>query len=181
MQISRNMAKATVIARILLTASFAIMAAAPAQAQLATQQPVSGPLPSGVTVDAQVNIRAFLSFRPNPVGLGQPILVNIYVTPAPGAGRMLLDYKMTITKPDGTTDVHTTNSPWDDGTAWFEYVVDQVGEWNLKFEFPGTYEPGGSYLEGHIITGTTGGTVYTTSAYYKPASTEEQTLTVQQD
>ncbi len=153
----------------------------PAKAQLAPQQPISGPLPAGVTVNASVTIRPFLSFRPTVVGLGQSILVNMYVTPAPGAARKLLNYKVTITKPDGTTDIHTTDSRWDDGTAWFEYTVTQVGTWKLKFEFPGTYLPPGRYLEGNIITASTGGTVYTDSAYYNPVQTGEQTLTVQQD
>jgi len=151
------------------------------QAQLAAQQPVSGPLPSGTSVNATVDIRAFLSFRPNPVGLGQPVLVNVYVTPAPGAGRKLLDYKVTISKPDGTQDVHTTDSRWDDGTAWFEFIADQIGEWKLKFEFLGTYLPVGRYFEGNIGTASTGGTVYTVTAYYNPASTPEQKLTVQQE
>ena len=182
MKIDKTKTMAT-FAITLMIASLTMLTASiqPAQAQLAAQQPVSGPLPAGVAVNATVNIRAFLSFRPNPVGLGQPILVNVYVTPAPGAGRKLLDYKVTITKPDGSTYVHTTDSRWDDGTAWFEYTADQVGQWKLKFEFPGTYLPVGRYFEGNIITANASGTVYDVTAYYNPASTPEQTLTVQQD
>jgi hypothetical protein len=73
-----------------------------------------------------------------------------------------MDFKLTITKPDGTKDVITMNSYLNDGTAWLEYYADQVGTWKLKFEFPGNYFP-------------------TLSLYANPSSTAEQTLTVQQD
>ena len=165
---------------IFLMASVMLVTTAPVQAQLAAEQPVSGPLPSGVTPDAIVTIRPFLSFRPTVVGLGQTVLVNLFVTPAPGPGRKLLDYKVTITEPDGTKDVRTMDSLVDDGTAWFEFVPDQLGEWTLKFEFPGTYLPPGRYFEGDIIDASSGGSVYTESAYYQPVSTQEQTLTVQE-
>jgi len=67
-----------------------------------------------------------------------------------------------ITKPDGTKDTLVMNSYLNDGTAWFEYLADQVGEWKIKFEFAGNYFP-------------------TLSLYAKPSSTAEQTLTVQQE
>jgi outer membrane protein assembly factor BamB len=183
MRCSRNKIKLTsTIVIVLLMASVALMAmpVQPVKAQLSATQPVSGPLPAGVTVNATVPAKAYLSFRPNPVGLGQPILVNIWTMPAPVAGRMQLDYKVTITKPDETKDVLVMNSYPDDGTQWFEYVVDQVGTWKLKFEFPGTYFPAGRYSKGYIVTNTTG-SLYTESAYYEPSSTAEQTLTVQEE
>ena len=88
-----------------------------------------------------------------------------------------LDYQVTITRPDGTTDVLKMNSYIADGTAWFEYVPNQIGQWKFKFDFPGTYFPAGRYLDGNIIIANTGGTVYT-SAYYQPSSTPVTTINV---
>jgi hypothetical protein len=105
----------------------------------------------------------------------------MFPIPAPNANRKFLDFKVTITKPDTTQEVVTVNSYVADGTQWFEWVADEVGEWKFKFEMPGQYFPAGRYLDGNIITATTGGTVYTDSVYYQPSSTPERTLTVQQD
>ena len=90
-------------------------------------------------------------------------------------------FQVTITKPDGTKDVIGPMSSYaGDATAWFNYVPDQVGTYTLKFDFFGIYYPAGRYLAGQIINATTGGQVLG-SAYYKPSSTAEQTLVVQQD
>ncbi|HLN46492.1 MAG TPA: PQQ-binding-like beta-propeller repeat protein [Candidatus Sulfotelmatobacter sp.] len=182
MQKTRTIAKAIgVITIVLMIVSTLSIINVSAQQQLAAQQPVSGPLPAGATVDVQAYTKAYLSFRPNPVGLGQPFLVNLWVTPAPGAQRQYLAYKVTITKPDGTTQTLTMDSYVADGTAWFEYVADQVGEWKLKWEFPGIYFPAGRYFEGKIINATSGGQVYSQAVYCPPDATEEQKLTVQED
>ncbi len=151
------------------------------QAALAEKQPVSGPLGSGITVDVQPYTKAYLSFRPNPVGVGQPFIINMWITPAPGAHRLYPDYKLTITKPDGTQDIITMDSYVADGTAWLEYIADQPGEWKLKLEFPGVYFPAGRYFEGSIITNATGGQSYSEAVYCPPTSTKEQTLIVQED
>jgi hypothetical protein len=141
----------------------------------------SVPLPSGVTADTIIQTDVYLSFRPNPVGVGQPILVNIWNDPGPSYTRYFSDYKVTLTKPDGTKDVKMINSYPADGTAWFEYVVDQVGVWKLKFDFAGGYFPAGDYIvplgsgtaqDGYVES-------YNQSVYYLPDSTPEQTLIVQ--
>lgn len=86
---------------------------------------------------------------------------------------------MTITKPDNSTDVKgPSNSYVADGTAWFEYVPEQIGTYKLKFDFGGTYFPAGRYNDGVIVT--SGGTSYPTT-WFKPASTAEQTLVVQSE
>jgi hypothetical protein len=151
------------------------------QAQLAPQQPVSGSLTSGVTVDIQADSESFLSVRPKIVGIGQPILINMWVNPAPHAHRMYTDYKLTIIKPDGTQDVYTMNSYVADGTMWMELAPDQLGEWQFKMEFPGMYFPAGRYFEGNIIDATTGGSVYNQAAYVKPSATPITKITVQNE
>jgi PQQ-like domain len=179
----RKTAKTTLLTLVVIIASVAILQTPipSAEAQLAAQQPVSGPLPSGVTVDATVETRAFLSFRPNPIGLGQSLLVNMWINPGVSSNDRLLPqaHVITITKPDGTKDTMTLDSEPATAAQWFEMSPDQIGTWKFKFEFLGTYFPAGRYYNGKIVTNTSG-TLYG-SAYYKPSSTAEQELTVQQD
>ena len=150
------------------------------------QEGGSLPLPAGVTPDLTAETAAYLSFRPNPVGVNQVILVNMWVTPALHVSRYLSDYKITITKPDGSSDIVTIDSYRADATGWFEYPVDQIGIWTLKFDFPGGYFPAGNYTiyQGAYETRqTVGDEIYEfpESCYYAPSSTGEQTLIVQED
>jgi hypothetical protein len=160
MQKSREKVTA-IIALFLLIASgtILIMQVQPVEAQLEGQ--TSGQLPAGITANYTVKVTPYLSFRPNPVGVDQTFLVNMWTSPAPGVNRLWMDFKVTITKPDGTKDIITMDSYLHDGTSWFEYVADQVGEWKLKFEFPGNYFP-------------------TLGLYATPSSTAEQKLVVQE-
>jgi len=180
---SKKTAETTLLMLVVIVASVALMKMSipSAEAQLASQQPVSGPLPSGVTVDATLDTRAFLSFRPNPIGLGQSLLVNMWINPGVSSNERLIPqgFVVTITKPDGTKDSMTLDSEPATAAIWFEMSPDQIGTWTLKFEFLGTYFPAGRYYNGKIVTNSSG-TLYG-SAYYRPSSTAEQTLTVQQD
>ena len=157
--------------------------AVPIQAQLTEQEggSISGPLASGVTADLYIETHAFLSFRPTLIGKDQTFLVNMWLNPATHASRYLKDYKVTITKPDGTQEVVTMDSYRADTTAWFEYIADQVGEWKLKFEFPGGYYPAGIYTPAPGAVMGTAPFTATESCYYEPSSTGEQILTVQED
>ena len=49
--------------------------------------PTGGPLPSGVTPVYSVPTTARMSLGPSPVGVGQPITINLWTSPAPGAQR----------------------------------------------------------------------------------------------
>ena len=88
---------------------------------------------------------------------------------------------VTITKPDGTQDVIGPMDTYTgDGTAWFEYVPDQVGNWTIKANFLGMYYPAGRYYNGYIVTNTSG-TQFTLSSYYKPSLNGPFDLVVQED
>ena len=63
------------------------------------------PLPSGVTANITVNTLAFLSFSPNPVGVNQQLLVNLWFNPPTHYNRYLAGISVVITKPDGTTQI----------------------------------------------------------------------------
>ena len=142
------------------------------------EEPISGPLPAGETPSVYVDTTAQLSFRPNPVGLGQIFLVNIWTSPAVYSGRYHPDYKVTITKPSGESTEVLIDSYYADATAWFEWIADEVGDWTLRFDFQGTYFPEG-YYEGLGVFG--GGPTWLDSAYYNPSTSGDWTLTVQED
>ncbi len=139
------------------------------------------PLPAGVTPGATYETIAYMSFRPNPVGLGQPLLVNLWIQPPIFEGRYLTGYKVTFTKPDGTTEVvGPINTYYGDATAWFEFSPDQIGTWRIKFDFPGGYYPPGNYTS--KLTFTLGETLNAPlGVYYKPSSDGPYNFTVQAD
>ncbi len=129
--------------------------------------------------EIQVVTTAYMSFRPNPVGLGQTILVNLWLVPAIHVSRNQTGYEVTITKPDGTVDkVGPLDAYPGDSTAWFEYSVDQIGTWKLKFDYPGAH-----FKSANVSVAAVGlsGTVIIDDAYYLPSSTKEQELIVQSD
>ncbi len=131
----------------------------------------------------RVSPTAYLSFSPNPIGVGQTLLVNMWTTSPPAANRYLAGFTVTFTKPDGT---QKTLGPYHsyvaDGTCWFEYVVDQVGTWKVKFDFPGQWFPAGKYVGGVLNNASTAsGANYYPNEYFDPASTAEQTLIVQSE
>jgi hypothetical protein len=170
---------------IILMASIAL-SAVPVQATTMGSMPteqssgISGALPTGATPSVTVDTQAWLSFSPNPIGIGQALLVNMWTTSPVSPMRFHQGYKVTITKPNGDKDViGPMNSYAADATAWFSYVPDQVGTWKLKFEFPGEYYPKGQWYNGILVTNSSGYAL--DSAYYQPCSTAEQTLVVQND
>ena len=145
--------------------------------------PHLGPLPSGVTPFTTIYTLAYMSITPNPIGIGQQVLVNVWVSPGMPNWVYMQGLKVTIQAPDGTTQViGPFNSYLGDATAWFQYKVDQVGTWRFKFESAGTYMPPGQYVPNpgtfpqqnpNITLGA--------SIYFPDCSTDWQNVTVQQD
>ena len=169
----------TILLVFLITASCLVLSINPVIGQV--EEGGSYRLPPGVTPDYEVDTAAYLSFRPNPVGLGQVFLVNLWITPATHVSRYHTDFKLTITKPSGEQHVIEMDSYRADSTAWLEWIADEIGDWKLKFDFQGSYFPagdyqvyGGAWIGPQVVT-------FDQSAYYKPSSTGEQTLTVQED
>ena len=150
--------------------------------------PILKPLPAGVTPQYTINTTAYLSFTPNPIGVGQLLLVNMWTTPGMYHAFYANDYTVTIQMPNGTQIVvGPINSYLGDASAWFQYTVDQAGTWRLKFDYGGTYLPAGNYTDrpGGFGAGlfSTPGNLYTlgASVWYTPSSTDWQNLTVQAD
>ena len=95
---------------------------------------------------------AYVVAQPNPVGVGQRVMIFMWVdTPLPSAAVTndirRHDYKLTITKLDGTTE--TKEWPLIDDTTgiqFYSYTPAQVGTYTLFFEYKGqTYTWSGTY------------------------------------
>ncbi len=167
----------TILALIILTVPIIITTNIPnANAQSADKQ-FAGALPSNITPNSTVETRAYLSYRPNPIGAGQTLLINIWLPPIHVARNFTKAYVVTITDPDGKEE---TFGPMDsyngDATAWFEYTPNKVGNWTIKFDFLGTYFPRTVTPSGGVFAPS----ITLESVYYKPSSTGELPLTVQE-
>ncbi len=159
-----------------------------------------GPVPAGVTPSQTLQTIPYMSFSPNPIGVGQDLLVNIWTQPALDVNRAHTGYTVVITKPDGTAiTVGPMVSYEGDTTAWFTYVPDTVGNYTIQFFFAGDYYPAGNYTDGivnntspvlttgnTVIHGITSlfigtGTVFNQDCYYAPSQTIKYTFVVQQN
>ena len=96
------------ITLILLMASVTLMTT-PMPAKAATytnMQDAHGiPLPVGVTPDVTVKTSLGLAVSPNPIGINQQLLVNMWINPPVTNARFLTGFMVTLTKPDGTTEL----------------------------------------------------------------------------
>ena len=152
-------------------------------------------VPTGVTPNVTVSTTAFISISPNPIGLGQSALINLWLEPPVQYNRFFSGYTITVTKPNNTTEtVGPLNSYQGDSTAWFQYSVDQTGTYKFKFDFPGNYFAAGYYYNGKYYAtqadlppGTPtggmgfGGPANLQSAFYQPSTSPQVSLTVQDE
>ncbi len=129
---------------------------------------------------------AYLTVAPSPVGLGQQVAVYMWVdTAVPGASAVpgssndirRANYKLTITAPDGTSQVQTWPTISDTtGIQSYRFTPTQVGNYSLKFEYPGQ-----TYVWN---TTNTPGLAAASAAYYGDvytASSATQVFSVQQE
>jgi len=175
---------AAVIVIVLLMASVTLMAMPVSLAQEPTnpQDIYSLPLPSGVTPDFTQPTICHLSFTPDPIGVGQPLLVNMWVAPNLHGVRAFHEYDIVFTKPDGTKDTVKIPSYIGDATSFLNYVVDQVGTWQIQFDFPGGYFPAGNYTAPiGTFVGTGNIVEFEESCYYSPSSDGPYNFTVQSE
>ena len=83
---------------------------------------------------------AYTSATPNPVGVGQTVLVT-YRVDQPAAGAQVRSghfngTSMTITKPDGTTEIRQNLEMDSTSSGWFAYTPTQTGTYYFQMHFP---------------------------------------------
>jgi hypothetical protein len=169
-----------------------LVAVAPVRAQdegvhggAPTQTGYVGPttIPAGQTADFTIHPLCFLSVSPNPIGVGQMALVNMWITFPSGEGKFMNGYSVVITKPDGTTETVNKQSYVADGTSWFQYIPTQIGAYQFQFFFAGEYYPAGYYSNGNYSatrTGAFASAIFNPSDYVTPENSPITTLNVQQ-
>ncbi|MCW4003787.1 MAG: PQQ-like beta-propeller repeat protein [Candidatus Bathyarchaeota archaeon] len=89
-----------------------------------------------------VHTYAYIALSPNPVGVGQQVIVVFWVSPNPPTatglgGDRWRDMTITITKPD---DANETLGPFysdPTGVAYTTYTPNQVGEYRFFLNYPG--------------------------------------------
>jgi len=101
---------------------------------------------------------AYVSVAPNPVGIGQTVRVLMWLDQTINGATLdnairFHNYKLTITKPDNTTETQTWEIIQDTTSSQgYSYTPDQLGKYTFKFEFPGqdynayTHNPASQYV-----------------------------------
>jgi hypothetical protein len=127
---------------------------------------------------------AYLSAAPNPIGVGQQIIIvmwlNDYPRTAIGAyGDRWDNMYVDVTLPDGSEETLGPFTSDPVGTAYTNYVPTQAGEYTFIFRFEGDTLTGEPYPPGEsgIIMG---GAAFIGDVYL-PSTSQPVTLTVQQD
>ncbi len=116
---------------------------------------------------------AYLSVRPNPVGVGQALLLNFWITPAFTNPLHAHNYTIQITDPDGkVVTLGPMEAAAEDNTQWLEYVPDKLGTWKFQFVYAGETILAGTQL----TSGTVGNTVI-----YLPSQSRVTTVIVQEE
>ena len=141
------------------------------------------PLANAHTPKWSIQPYLYIHVAPNPVGVGQQTSILMFTTwTLPGADYYddirFHDFKLTITKPDGTTEVKNYPVVTDSrGLIFFSYTPTQVGTYSLLLEYPGQ-----TYIwnqENTKITSSAGFYIYENDTIL-PATTTT-TFTVQQE
>ena len=105
------------------------------------------------TVDIQANV--YVGVSPNPVQVNQELQVSLWITPSISSDRVYHDLTVEFNKPDGTIDIF---GPFDTdivgtGSFQFDYVPDQIGNWQIMVNYPG-----GDIIAGNTYLSTTSST-----------------------
>ncbi len=175
------------IVLILLMTSLTLMtnvAVKPAKAQLSAMLNETQSPPAGVTPYWTEATEAFLSIRDNVIGLGQTNVFNVWVSPSLETNRRYFNnitkaYEIVLTKPDGSVVKLYPGNANSEGTQWQPYTVDQVGVWQVQYNFLGTYFPQ-MLIEVGVSFGVPAGTTLR-SLYMQPSSSPVGNFTVQQE
>jgi hypothetical protein len=103
------------------------------------------PAANAHTPPIQIKTYAYIIASPNPVGVSQKVDIIMWVDKTMGGwfaasasnDIRMHDYKLTITKPGGTTETQTFPIVYDTTSSQYaSYTPDKAGNYTLKFDFP---------------------------------------------
>ncbi len=118
----------------------------------------------------QVPTYAFINVAPNPVGVGQTVNVNFFVSSALETSERPTNMTVKMVDPDGTPKTFGPYTGDTTGGTFFNFVPDKVGNYTFTFYY------GGQQLTGRNITEGGYGSLYEMPSVSKP-----YVLTVQQE
>ena len=127
-----------------------------------------------VNATENVPTYAYLSVRPNPVGVGQTLLVAFWLNFAPptangATGDRWQGMTVTVTKPGGTNQTLGPYASDPVGSQWINYVPDTIGTYYFQFSFPGQHIAGVGIFTGPFDN------------LYMPSTSSVVSITVQQE
>ena len=168
MKIWKNKSKATAIVFVLLLTLTAMF--------------VTLPIVSAHDPPWETPSWAFMSVAPNPIGVGQQVLIVMWLNDYPRTavgqyGDRWDNMYVDITKPDGSQETLGPFTSDPVGSAFTTYIPTQVGDYTFVFRFEGDvltgepFPPIGSYLGSAAFIGDK----------YLPSTSAPVALTVQQD
>jgi hypothetical protein len=114
---------------------------------------------------------AYINVAPNPVGVGQQVIVVFWLDKVYADAHGTNDYRfhnfeLTITKPDGTTEEKTFDTVWDSTSSQYTLCTPtQEGTYTFDFTFPGqdvndySHSPTSSYINDTYLPSSTSTTL----------------------
>jgi len=85
---------------------------------------------------ADVTTYAYISVEPNPVGVNQQVLVDVWIEPLQPTGTdRFHNLTVTITKPDGTIETVGPLTTSTVGSQFFTYTPTMVGNYSFKLTY----------------------------------------------
>jgi hypothetical protein len=138
-------------------------------------------VPAGAQLSDGEHVPTFLqlSVNPSPVGKGQTIYINAFMTKPPltatvgGATTNYLGIWVKMTRPDGTTYDFPPKESDPTGGTWNSYEPDQVGDYTFQAFYPG------QHVAESVSAMFSAPTTY--DFYYDPSESVVVTVTVQED
>jgi len=131
--------------------------------------------PAAKAAVIQIDTYAHAMLAPDVVGVGQQMLVTFRIDKVAFGATDLLGhfsgFTVTITKPDNTTEVKGPYGVDSTSAGWFMYVPTQVGTYHFQTKFPGQW----------VNVSAATGQPYPDQRYYKPSTSAQVPLTVQQE
>jgi hypothetical protein len=132
MKMKRKSRKSTFSASIILLLAMSMLIAGATSANAATS----------------IKTRAFLSANPNPVQVGQSIVVSFWVEPIPPtAADIFHGFMIEVTGPDGNKETKGPFSTSPLGSQYMLYTPDKTGEYKFQFSYPGESFAGDVHFE----------------------------------
>jgi hypothetical protein len=136
--------------------------------------------PAKAVPNKQITTYAFIATNPNPIGVGQPLQVSMWLSDPPptaagAGGDRWIGFKVYITKPDGTTEIKGPYTSDAVGGAYFTYYPTQVGNYTFQMKYLGGQTIVASFFDFGTFT------FMTINNTYLASDSNIMTLTVQSD